>query len=143
MPGVWRNNSTGPAGERGSVSDKNTISADPPWSRYAWTGSIIAIASGVDTSDPWPTRFDAVPPNVARIVECGSTTRDSWDGTCYGVVELTDGRFVSWVSTWDATGSGFQCGAYGGDAMIAISADEQSARSFITFEARQACKGEP
>lgn len=123
------------------VGRNDAINKDPPWHRHQWSGAVQAIDDGVDLTDPWPepARYGEVPSNVARIVECGATNCDDWDGTCYGVVELSDGRFVAWESWWDATGSGFSEDAYGGDADFGIAKTEESARGFISAKTRQSC----
>ena len=44
--------------------------------------------------------------------------RGVWDGTAAAVVQLKDGRWVAWESSWGPTGDGFNADAYGGDANV-------------------------
>lgn len=54
-----------------------------------------------------------------------------------GIVELVDGRYVAWESSWGPTGSGFHPDAYGGTADILFAATEEAARGALSEKARE------
>lgn len=87
---------------------------EAPWNRGSWHGRIISV-DGTEDSDGiahWSC--------VRSVIAWGQSREDAWDGECAGVVQLCDGRFISWESSWGPTGSGFSCDAYGGDADVFV-----------------------
>lgn len=101
---------------------------DVPWARGSWCGSFVSL-------DGTPAT-DFTEPDIARLVAYGSTD-DDWDGESAGIVQLKDGRFVSWESTWGPTGSGFHGDAYGGDADIWFGATDEIVRRQISERGRE------
>lgn len=102
--------------------------SDTPWTRHEWSGGLVSI-DGCDAHDF--TRDD-----VDRVIAYGDTGK-GWDGRSAGIALLKDGRFIAWESTWDATGSGFCCDAYGGDADIGFARTLESATKYISEQGRE------
>lgn len=50
-------------------------------------------------------------------------TAGDWSGEVAGIGICSDGRWVAWETTWDPTGDGFTCDAYGGDAAVVFGPD--------------------
>lgn len=103
--------------------------ADYPWNRNEWCGGLISL-------DGTPTT-DFTEDDVESVVAYGETSHDSWTGQCAGIALLRDGRFISWESWWDVTGTGFCGDAYGGTADIAFAATRQIALTHISEVARE------
>lgn len=101
---------------------------DVPWTRGCWHGNFVSL-DGTSTTD-------FVRADIARLIAYGST-EDDWDGESAGIVQLKDGRFVSWESTWGPTGSGFHRDAYGGDADIWFGATDEVVRRQISERGRE------
>lgn len=80
-----------------------------PWNRGDWYGSFIS-ADGTEAGD-----FKEE--DVAEVLAYWDTG-GKWDGDTAGLVRLKDGRFVAWEASYDCTGNGFSCDAYGGESDI-------------------------
>lgn len=103
-----------------------------PWNRSDWTGELVSV-------DGCPCH-DFTVEDVARVVEW-ATTADDWDGDTAGIIELTDGRFVSWEAGWGPAENGFCADAYGGTADLNFAHTEASARSYLSEQARDLLRG--
>lgn len=109
------------------MTDEDLRRISAPWNSHDWAGAVESV-DGTETS---PT---VAVEDVAIVLAYGSTPKD-WDGEEAMVLQLMDGRFVSWESTWGPTGSGFCCDAYGGDAVVWFSADAKAATSRMSEKA--------
>ena len=67
-------------------------------------------------------RTDAIARVIALDGTTGRATANPWAGSTGGIAQLIDGRFISWFSFVDVTGSGFHPDAYGGDEVVYVSA---------------------
>lgn len=126
-PGTIPPSSSSPVCDQARVRERIESMSDSPFHRRNWTGKIVS-ADGASTQD---FAID----DVARIAHLGET--DGWNGTSAGVVELADGRFVSWESLFEPSGAGFYCDFYGGDADVFVARTEAAALSMISEQARE------
>jgi hypothetical protein len=81
-----------------------------PWRRGAWYGQFLSLDGTV--------AGDFKPEDIWRVLAVGCTEDGAWDGVGAAVVQLWDGRWVAWESSWGPTGSGFSEDAYGGGANV-------------------------
>lgn len=103
------------------------IGHDAPWNSYGWEGTVESI-------DGTPITLTISKYDVADVIAHGETS-PGWDGESATVILLKDGRFASWESWWDATGSGFCCDAYGGNAVVWFSSSVTAATSRMSEKA--------
>lgn len=131
------------------VSFDPLLVGESPWLRSdGWTGVITSVredgsaASGLPTgvsmfrlcgtSDhpDYSSADNQRPDGVMRVVALvghdggygfDADTEDPWARSNGGIAQLVDGRFISWFSFVDVTGSGFHPGAIGGHAGIFVS----------------------
>lgn len=71
---------------------------------------------------------DQLRSQIEEMADCGKSA---------GVVELSDGRFVSWESSFEPSGSGFYCDFVGGGADVFVARTEAAALSMISEQARE------
>jgi hypothetical protein len=101
---------------------------ESPWAKYAsWHGKMES--SDGTTVGPVPT-----PDDVDEVIAYNDNF-SQWDGECAFVARLKDGRYISWESWTDCTGSGFSCDAYGGDAIVWFSLTITEAISLMSERA--------
>ena len=107
---------------------------DPPWNRFEWSGNLISVG-GCDASDFGRDDVD----HVVAFTHAGG-----WDdvGDIAAIVRLKDGRFASWTTWQDVTGTGFCCDAYGGKADIYFASTVEAALSTFGEVAREALRAE-
>jgi len=101
---------------------------DPPWNRGEWHGQMVSL-DGCATDDFAPGDISAVLATVQRD--------NDWDGSEAMIVRLKDGRHVVWSTSWDCTGSGFRCDAYGGNADIAFAHTFEAALNYLSEQDKE------
>jgi hypothetical protein len=89
-----------------------------PWTRGTWNGQFLSL-------DDTPAG-DFKPEEIWRVLAVNNSGGD-WDGFGAAVIQLKDGRWVAWESSWGPTGSGFSEDAYGGDANVYFSSTMEGA----------------
>lgn len=100
-----------------------------PWNRGKWSGQLLTFD---DTSTT-----DFGKNDIAKVLAVNNTG-DGWDGTGAAVVQLKDGRWVTWESMWGPTGDGFSEDAYGGDTNIFFASSIEYAICYgLTDEGRR------
>lgn len=92
-----------------------------PWMRGQWDGQFVSV-DGASTAD---FTYD----DVSDVIICCEGPHHRFftalEGTSFGIVKLTDGRYIGWETTWGPTGNGFSAATaatsrctYGGHADI-------------------------
>jgi len=89
---------------------ENKANLQVPWQRGAWHGQFLSLEENVIAGE-------FKPEDIWRVFAVGNSG-DQWTGIGAAVVQLYDGRWVAWESSWGPTGSGFSDDAYGGDANV-------------------------
>jgi hypothetical protein len=95
------------------------VGCQVPWHRGTWHGQFLSLDGTV--------AGDFKPEDIWRVLAVNCTGGSDWDGTGAAVVQLRDGRWVAWESSWGPTGSGFSEDAYGGDACVYFSSSLEGA----------------
>ena len=83
-----------------------------PWADHATHGEIRSLDDAVDDNFTMD--------DVVCVIAYGGD-ESAYSGAYAGLALLSDGRFLSWESWSDATGSGFHHDAYGGDQEVMVS----------------------
>jgi hypothetical protein len=99
-----------------------------PWMRGQWNGQFVSV-DGTSTAD---FTYD----DVSDVIICCEEEYSGYDGTSFGIVKLTDGRYISWETTWGPTGNGFSADAYSGDADIYCSMSMKAMFFYLSESAR-------
>lgn len=106
-----------------ALADQLAALHEAPWRTAAWGGGHGGWEGRVQSIDGTPTSPFAET-DVVRVVAYGCTS-PGWDGESCAIVELADGRFAGWESSWGPTGAGFSRDAYGGDAVVLFAASAE------------------
>lgn len=99
-----------------------------PWMRGQWDGQFVSV-DGASTAD---FMYD----DVSDVIICCEEEYDGYEGTSFGIVKLTDGRYIGWETTWGPTGNGFSADAYGGHADIYCSMSMKAMFFYLSESAR-------
>jgi len=100
-----------------------------PWSRGEWHGEFVSL-DGAPTGD-----FNS--DDVSAVLAFGEAVDEWQDGSQAGIARLKDGRFVSWESFSDVSGSGFSADGTGGGADIWLSTTAGAALEKISEIGRE------
>lgn len=92
---------------------------------YAQPGDYGRVV-GIHGASTHPSRLH----DVVEIVHDWSEGGTFTEGSVFGVVRLSDGRYLSWTSWTDVTGTGFYPDAYGGNTDIFYSNSLEDAINF-------------